>query len=141
MQSNELDVTTFKEHFDHGQFMYGDTPPSVRDKDIVSAVSEMQAILNPTLYPTETSCNLAKLYLTAHFLTLDLGASESGGQPVYNQTSRSVGSISESISVPDWMTQGSYSYFSTTYYGQKWLIITRPYFSTYIGCVTGGTRP
>ncbi len=141
MQSRDLDVSTFKEHFDHGQFIYGDTPPLTRDKDIVSAVTEMQVVFNPSLYPDETSANLAKLYLTAHFLTLDLEASESKGQPVYNQTSRSANGVSESLSIPDWMTQGSFALFSTTYYGQKWLALTRPFFGTYIGCVRGGTQP
>ncbi len=141
MPSRDLDVTTFKEHFDRGQFTYGDTLPSVRDKDIISAVSEMQLVIKPSIYPDEASATLAKLYLTAHFLISDLGAAKSGGEPLYHQTSRTVGKISESVSLPNDQSKGPYSLFSTTYYGQKWLALTQPYLGVYIGCVKGRTSP
>ncbi len=135
-----LTVDQFKDHFDRGQFTFGDLP-GIRDKDITAAIAEMQAIINEGLYPSDEIQSLAKLYLTAHFLTLDSGAAESGGQPVFNQSSRSVGSISESLAIPDWMMQGDFATFASTYYGQKWLMLTKPYLTGFITVVGGDTRP
>ncbi len=145
MRTNTLDISAFKEHFDRGQFTYGeldeDNLHNVRDKDIVSAIAEMQGILNPEIYSTDELAHLAKLYLTAHFLVSDLQASKSGGSPSYNVSSRSAGSRSESISIPDWMQESEYSFYATTYYGQKWLVLTRSCISTVMGYLPGGTRP
>ncbi len=139
MDPKDLDIATFKDHFDEGQFIYGPSPPEVRDKRIASAILEMQAVIKPSLYPKSTLL-LAKLYLTAHFLYLDLDASKSGGQPSSFQTSRSADGLSESFSVPESLTKGNNSFYSSTYYGQKWLALT-PSRVFYVGCVKGRTLP
>lgn len=136
-----ITATDFKDQFDRGQFTYGTDVPAVRDKDIDSAISEMEAVINSGLYPTETTCKQAKLYLTAHFLQKDLDAAVSGGQSAYNQNSRSADGISESLSIPDWMNQGEFAFYATTYWGQKWLMLTKPYLDGAIFVIPGATQP
>ncbi len=139
--SSTLSVEQFKDHFDCGQFDYGDTIPQVRDKDIATAIREMSSIINMSLYPNEDVNLLAQNYLTAHFLTSCLTAVKTSGQAVFNRSSRSVGSISESVVVPDWMTKGHFALYATTYYGQKWLTLTKPYLIGHMFCVAGRTTP
>jgi hypothetical protein len=136
-----ITATEFKSYFDRGQFTYGTTLPSVRDKDIDSAIAEMEAVINQDLYPTEAICQQAKLYLTAHFLQNDTDASDSGGQPNFIQNSRSADGISESVSIPDWMNKNEFAFYATTYYGQKWLMLTKPYIDGAVYVVTGATQP
>jgi len=136
-----ITAADFKDQFDRGQFTYGVDVPAVRDKDIDSAIAEMEAVINQGLYPTEATCQQAKLYLTAHFLQKDLDAAASGGQSAYNQNSRSADGISESLSIPDWMNQGEFAFYATTYWGQKWLILTKPYLDGAIFAIPGATQP
>ena len=84
---------------------------------------------------------LAEHYLTAHFLTTDVDAADSGGQSRLLQTSRSADGVSESVDIPDWMKQGEFAFYATTYYGQKYLILSKPYLDGAIFSVEGGTMP
>lgn len=137
-----ITATEFKEHFDRGQFIYGETPPDeIRDKDIDAAIIEAEAVFNGDLYPTEDICKLALLYCTAHFLVLDSDAVDSGGQSKYNQTGRSADGVSESVSIPEWMQSGELALYTTTYYGQKWLALSKPYMDGAVYVVGGATTP
>ena len=135
----------FKTFFDRGQFLYGSTVPyvypEIRDKDITAAIAEATAVFNPGLWPNEAICKQALSYLTAHFLQLDLDAVASDGQAKFNQLSRSADGISESLSIPEWMNEGEFSFYSTTYYGQKYLVLAKPYLDGAVFSVPGGTRP
>lgn len=135
-----IDSTIFKDYFDRGQFLYGPTVPDVRDKDIDQAIAEARAVFNPDLYPVEDQ-DLAELYLTAHFLQTDLSAEESGGQSILLQSARSVDGVSESLAVPDWMLEGELAAYSTTYWGQKFLTLSRPYMGGGVFVVGGTTLP
>lgn len=135
-----ITIAEFKAQFDRGQFVYSAILPDVRDTDISKAITEALAIFNSDIYPTEAICKLALLYLTAHFLSLDIGAGDNGAQPVYNQTSRSVGSISESVQLPDWVSQSYLSIYMTTYYGQKWIALSLPHMVGGVYSVPGGTQ-
>lgn len=136
-----ITVEEFKTFFDRGQFTYSETLPDIRDKDITNAISEKDAILNDGIYPDDETLKLAEYYLTAHFLTLDTEASESGGQPSFNQTGRSADGISESLQIPEWMNDGEFAFYATTYYGQKWLMLTKPYLGGAVYTVLGATTP
>lgn len=136
-----ITVEEFKEQFDRGQFTYSETLPGVRDKDIESAISEAEATFNGDLYSDDPTCKQALLYLTAHFLTNDIESANSGGQPVFIQGSRSADGISESVIVPDWMSQGDFSMYATTYYGQKFLTLSKPYMDGAVYVVGGATLP
>lgn len=140
-----ITATEFKDYFDRGQFLYGSTVPyaypEVRDKDIDSAIAEAQAVFNGGLFPDEATCKQALYYLTAHFLQKDLDAVESGGQSTYNQSSRSADGISESLSIPEWMNEGEFAFYATTYWGQKYLMLVKPYLDGAVFVVNGGTLP
>lgn len=130
----------FKVVFDRGQFNYGTVVPQIRDKDIDSAIAEAQAVFNGGLFPDEATCKQALSYLTAHFLQKDFDAIESKGQAQFNQSSRSADGISESLSIPEWINEGEFAFYATTYYGQKYLILTKPFLDGAVFSVTGGTR-
>lgn len=138
--SVEITVQEFKDYFDRGQFVYGTDAPDIRDKDITASIAEMEAVINGDIYPEDSICTQAKLYLSAHFLQKDLESVSSGGQSTYNQTSRSADGISESLSIPEWMNQGELAFYATTYYGQKWLILTKPYTDGAVFSVPGATQ-
>jgi len=135
-----ITATEFKTYFDRGQFSYGTELPSIRDADIATAIAEAEAIFNHDIYSNEDIEKLALYYLTAHFLRLDTDAVDSAGQANFNQNSRSADGISESLSIPDWMTQGDFALYATTYYGQKWLALTKPYLDGAVLSVPGGTH-
>lgn len=140
-----ITAAEFKAYFDRGQFIYGETIPyeypEIRDKDINSAIAEALAVFNGDLYPTEELCKQALYYCTAHFLQKDLETVDSGGQPSFIQSSRSADGISESVSIPEWMNQGELAFYATTYYGQKWMMLSKPYMDGAVFIVGGTTTP
>lgn len=140
-----ITATEFKAYFDRGQFLYGATIPyafpEVRDEDIDSAIAEALAVFNPGLFPDDATCKQALYYLTAHFIQLDLDVIASNGQAKYNQSSRSADGISESLSIPEWMNEGEFAFYSTTYYGQKYLVLAKPYLDGAVFTVSGATQP
>ena len=141
-----ITTTEFKAFFDRGQFLYGSTSPyefpEVRDGDIDKAIAEALAVFNGDLYPPDTGiCEQALNYLTAHFVQLDLETIESGGQTKLLQTSRSADGISEGLSIPEWMNAGEFAFYATTYYGQKYLILSKPYLDGAVFSVPGATSP
>jgi hypothetical protein len=135
-----ISATEFKTYFDRGQFSYGAAIPDIRDKDINSAISEALAVFNGDLYPTEDTCKQALYYLTAHFLQSDIDAADSGGQGQFLQNSRSADGISESVNIPEWILKGELAIYATTYYGLKWLLLSKPYMDGAVYSVQGGTR-
>lgn len=138
-----VDIASFKALFSRGQFDYGETLPQVRDADITNALSEANAVFNPDIYPADKPeiGDLALSYLTAHFLRTDLDAADAEGQSRFIQTSRSVDGVSESVEIPEWMKQGEFAFYATTYFGQKWLMITKPYLDGAVYVVGGTTLP
>ena len=136
-----ITAESFKTYFDRGQFSYGTTLPAVRDKDIESAIAEAEATFNENLYPDIPSRDMALNYLSAHFLQKDVESSKSKGQPTFIQNSRSADGISESVTIPDWMNEGIFYFYSTTYYGQKYIILSKPYIDGAVFTVLGATLP
>lgn len=138
-----VDIASFKALFSRGQFDYGETLPEVRDVDITAALAEANAVFNASLYPTTVPAiaDLALSYLTAHYLALDVDAADSGGQTKLLQNSRSVDGVSESLEIMDWMKQPEFSFYISTYYGQKFLMLTMPYLGGAVYSVAGGTNP
>lgn len=136
-----ITATEFKAYFDRGDFTYGTDLPAIRDSDIDKAIAEMEAVINQDIYPTEATCQQAKYYLSAHFLLLDTDAANSGGQSSFNQTSRSADGISEALQLPQWMTENEFGFYTSTYYGQKWAMLTKPYIDGAVFSIQGATRP
>ena len=102
----------------------------VADNDINRAFSEALANFNPNLFPDTDTANLVFYYLSAHYLVIDktnalnpFGLGFSG----FTQ-SKSVGSVSESYGIPQWMLNDPLlSSFAQTGYGRKYLSLIRPY--------------
>ena len=134
-------IASFKTQFSRN-FTFGSALPDVLDDDITKAIAEKDAVFNPEIYPVDTPAigTLAEHYLTAHFLASDIDAADSGGQPRFAQSSRSADGVSESLAIPDDL-KGEFAFYCTTYYGQKWLMLTRPYLGGAVFSVEGGTQP
>jgi hypothetical protein len=112
----------------------------ILDSDIEKATDEACFVFNATLYPTD-KIKLPWLYLIAHFLVLDLRAGGVRSESFALTSSKSVGSVSESYSIPDWILQNpQLAYLSKTSYGSKYLNMTLPYLVGNVGAVYGGTN-
>ena len=135
-------LASFKTQFARN-FTFGSAVPDIMDADITNAIAEKDAVFNFDLYPVEKPeiGTLCEHYLTAHFLTTDIDAADSGGQTRLLQTSRSADGVSESLDLPEWMKAGEFAFYCTTYYGQKWLMLTKPYLDGAVYVVGGGTQP
>lgn len=104
-------------------------PSYVTDDDLSKAFIEAKINFNESLHSDDDQLRTTFLYLAAHYLVNDLqtatnGLGSSGFFPV---ASRAVGPVSESYSMPSWVTNdpvlGAYT---TTRYGQKYLSLIRP---------------
>lgn len=112
----------------------------IQDADIDKAFDEACFVFNASLYPTD-KIKLPWLYLTAHFLVLDLRAGGLKSESFALTSSKSVGSVSESYSIPDWILNNpQLAYLSKTSYGSKYLNMTIPYLVGNVGAVYGGTN-
>lgn len=136
-----IDADDFRELFDRGQFTYGDCLPNIRTKDIEEAISEAEAVFNEDLIDDDDIHAKAKLYLTAHFLTLDKWGADGGGQSIYDSLQRSANGISETLNIPQWMKQGDFAAYTTTFYGQKFLMLCKPYLDGGVVGIYGVTTP
>jgi hypothetical protein len=116
----------------------------VTDGDIEKAFTEAQAVFNPAIFPDENTFELAYLYLTAHFLSLDLRSASQGvnSNAPTTVSSRSVGSVSESYAVPKaWNEDPNLQFYTTSYYGAKYLSMVTPLLTGNIQAVLGATLP
>lgn len=111
----------------------------VQDADINKAFDEACASFNSSLYLTQT-IKMAWLYLTAHFLVVDLRANGVSSDSFTLSNSKSVGNVSESYTIPQWILDNPlYSYYSKTSYGSKFLNMTIPNLIGNVSSVYGGT--
>lgn len=98
-----------------------------QDGDIIEAINEALVNFNENLFPDNNTAKLVFLYLAAHYLTVDfrnaLGMGIAG-----IVTSKSVGSVSESYTIPQWLLNNSaLAPYATTGYGIKYASLLRPY--------------
>ena len=116
----------------------------VTDNDITKAYTEAEMMFNPGLFGTDEEFRMCFLYLSAHYLCNDLqtaaqGAGSTGYFPV---NSRSVGGVSESYTIPEWMSSDPVlSPFMLTRYGQKYLSLIRPLLIGAVAVYRGRTTP
>lgn len=97
------------------------------DADIEEAFAEAKLYFRQANNMNDSSVRITFLYLSAHFLVGDLRAQGLNTQFSAPVSSRGVGNVNEAYKVPDWMMKQSYSFFTTTYYGYKYLALIRPY--------------
>jgi hypothetical protein len=136
-------VSDFKLFFTR-DFPYGVTNQTVMDSDIFRAITQTSMDFPVTLFPDQGSYNVGFLLLSAHNLVMNLRASSQGinGQFAWLQGSRSVGSVSESISIPQRILDNPmFSYLSKTNYGTQYLMMILPLISGQVFTVEGATLP
>lgn len=120
-------------------------PDYVYDSDITRAFAEAQIVFNQGLFGSDAQIKLAYLYVTAHYLVLDLRAAQagiSGAGGLFPVSSRSVGNVSESYAVPDAYTNDpNLAIYAQTNYGMKYLSMVLPKLVGNMVGVFGGTTP
>jgi hypothetical protein len=116
----------FKAYFTR-DFQY-DTDQSdttkVLDSDINKAIDLAALNINQALFETQAQYTNQFLWLAAHYLCTDLMTSSQGinGTFPWLTESKSVGSVSESFSIPESIKKSPYySFLSTTRYGAHYL--------------------
>lgn len=99
-----------------------------RDEDIENAMLEASVNFpSKALISDENKRKLIFLYLVAHYLTIDF-RNALGSNQVGILTSKSVGSVSESYSLPPYLNnRPALSAYTTTGYGIKYATLIAPY--------------
>lgn len=136
-------VSDFKAYFTR-DFVYGVSNATVQDSDITKAFGEASYNFNSALFGSQANFTIAYMYLTAHFLLMDLRAASQGvgGQFSWLESSKAVGNVSQGFSIPQRILDNpEFSYLSKTYYGTKYLMLILPSLSGQIFTVAGGTQP
>lgn len=142
-----ITIEEFKKFF-HRDFpflpnSYDNADDYVMDCDIERAIGEMEVLLPAHLFE-EKALTLAELYLTAHLLIGNIRMSNSGlaNNYTFPLASRSVGSVSESYSIPQsYLNSGQYSLYITSEFGLKYLAMLYPRTRGNICVVGGWTTP
>ena len=114
----------------------------IQDSDILRAFNEAKVNFNAALFGDDDTAKMVFLYLAAHYLVIDLNnAMNPIGMGFMGFTqSKSVGSVSESYAVPQWMLNNAIlSQYATTGYGRKYLSLIQPYLVGNIIFVPGRT--
>lgn len=98
-----------------------------QNTDIMNAIAEANVNFNCCLFSDKQTAKLVFMYLVAHYLTVDFMNAQ-GTNFAGIMTSRSVGSVSESYTVPQWILNNSgLAPYSSTGYGLKYCSLIRPY--------------
>lgn len=130
MGFNNPTVGEFKTYF-YRDFPFGTDPAtSVTDTDIVNAFAAVNAGgINTGLFVDQNAYTLGYELLAAHYLVLSLRSSSQGisGQYNWNETSKSVGSVSQGFSIPDYVQNNPFlSMLTKTTYGARYLEMVLP---------------
>lgn len=121
-------VTDFKDYFTR-DFPYGVSNNTILDSDISKAIDEATVNFNEGLFSTQDSYSIGFMYLTAHYLVMDIRASGQGisGNFPWLTSSKGVGSVSESIQIPDFIASNPMlAHYGKTYYGAKYITLVYP---------------
>jgi hypothetical protein len=151
MDLSTITVNNFRAHFVR-DFDYAPVGASydknsasyVYDGDITKAFSEAQMLFNQELFGSDADIQLAYLYLTAHYLVIDLRSAQQGinGVGDFPVTSRSVGSVSEAYSIPQrFLDDPNLAFYTKTNYGVKYLSFVLPKLIGNVFTVEGNTVP
>lgn len=128
---NLITIEDFKTHF-FRDFKYGtldETCDTIADEDLNKAFAEAKINFNQGLWGTQDQLKIAFLYIAAHYLVMDIQASKEGvnSSSAFPVNSRSVGSVSESYQIPEWVSKNAYlAHFASTRYGLKYCSLLKP---------------
>lgn len=102
----------------------------ISDSDIERAFAEAKINFNPDFFKDDETAIMVFCYLAAHYLVIDLNNAQNPlalGFMGFTQ-SKSVGSVSESYGIPQWMLNNQMlSAYAQTGYGRKYLSLIQPY--------------
>ncbi len=137
-------ATDFKAYFTR-DFPYGTDPAtSVLDADIVKAIGQAEVNWNPGLWGSQSAFTIGFLYLTAHWLVIDLRMSSQGinGQYQWTEASKSVGNVAQAFAIPQRILDNpTFAMFAQTNYGAKYLQLLLPQLVGQTFIAYGSTRP
>lgn len=137
-------VDEFKTYFSR-DFPYGTDPSTgVLDSDIVKAFGQVNFAINQALFSKQEDYTIGYLWLTAHYLVVDLRAGSQGVAGRYNwlETNKSVGNVSSGYSIPQRILDyPSFAMLTQTRYGAKYLELLLPQLIGQIFTVAGHTHP
>lgn len=115
----------------------------ITTQDILKAFKEASFVYNKELFD-ESEQPVAFMYITAHYLVIDLKNSSMGLKGSFSglMTNKSVGSVSVGYSLPNWiMDNPLYSLLAQTPYGVKYLSLVIARCVGNMGVVKGATYP
>jgi|SRR5215217_1587141 len=102
----------------------------VQDQDIYNAFATSSGIINQELFPNEGNYSQGFNLLSAHYMVMALDTSSQGlnGQFDWLTSSKSVGSVSISYSIPQSILDNPYfALLAKTRYGAAYLAMILPY--------------
>lgn len=137
-------VLDFKQFFNRDFPYTDDIETGVTDTDISNAQFQAVAGINPDLFCDQGVYSLGFNLLSAHYLVMSIRNSSQGmqsnGQNL--QSGRSVGSVSESLAIPQRILDNpEFAFLYQTGYGQRYLAMVLPQLSGVMTTVAGTTRP
>lgn len=136
-------VQNFKDHFTR-DFPFGaDVDENVLDGDITKALNRAGLGINQGIFCSQEEYTEGYLLLSAHYLVLNLTTSSQGisGSYQWNTSSKSVGSVSISATIPDSILANPlFSMLTKTNYGAQYLELIYPKLSGQIFTIEGATK-
>lgn len=144
MAYNNPSVSDFQAQF-FRDFPYGtDINTTVVAQDIANAFQQTNMNINPNCWGDQSSYTLAYLYLSAHYLVLNIRASSQGlnGQWNWAQNNKAVGAVSEGFEIPERLKNNpDFMAYYKTNYGAQYMNWLWPQLSGQIFTVCGTTSP
>jgi hypothetical protein len=104
-------------------------PGKVQDSDINTGFAIAYVNINPGQFQTQDLYTMGYLYLSAHYMVINLRNSMQGVASKYNwlSSNRSVGSVNESYDIPERVRKSPIlSQLSSTTYGAQYLTLVLP---------------
>lgn len=102
----------------------------IQDSDIERAFKEAKVNFNVSFFLDDETAKMVFYYLAAHYLIIDITNRMNPLSMGYKglTQSKSVGSVSESYAIPQWMMNNQVlSTYTQTGYGRKYLSLIQPY--------------
>ncbi len=139
-------VDDFKTYFARAFPFSSDPSEGVTDTDIAQAYQLTNEFINETFFKNQGSYNIGYFNLAAHYLVTAIQVSGAGlyvtGAMGGIETSKSVGSVSQSFQIPEiYLKNPMYASFTGTPYGLRYLQMISPYMIGRMAYVRGSTRP
>jgi hypothetical protein len=138
-------IDDFKNYFTR-DFPYNNSDPSlgVTDQDIAKAFGQTNVNFSQSLWSTQADYTIGYLFLSAHWLVMDLRMASQGlnGQYTWIETSKSVQGVAQGFQVPQRILDNpELAMLAKTNYGAKYLGLVLPQLSGQIFPVLGRTLP